>query len=111
MGKGVTATVYYYSNLNIKDILARLRGNQDPAEGVTYEVPDNVPDEFLRQMESEHRVKKSNGTSVWEQIGKRPNHFLDTEAMGVAGLVMMKLIGRESLADNDPAEEIAENNT
>lgn len=110
MGKGVTATVYYYSNLNIKDILARIRGNQNPEEGVTYEVPDDVPDEFLRQMESEHRVKLRTGKSQWEQIGKRPNHFFDTEAMGVAGLVMMKLIGRESLADNDPAdEEIAEN--
>lgn len=105
IARGVTARLHYYSNLNVKDILARIRGNQDPAEGVTYEVSDDVPEEFLRHMDSEQRVKKPNGTSVWEQIGKRPNHFWDCECMGTAGLVMMKLLGRESIQEVHDDEE------
>lgn len=104
LGGGLVARVHYYSNLNIKDILARLRRNQDPAEGVTYEVPDNVPEWFLKHMDSEQRIKK--GTKwVWTQIGKRPNHALDCEAMGIAGLVMMKLLGRDSVADGEGEED------
>jgi hypothetical protein len=39
-------------------------------------VPDDVPEEYLAQMESEHRTKK-NGKWIWEQIGSRPNHYFD----------------------------------
>ena len=39
--------VHYWSNLNIKDTLARLRLNQDPARGITWEVPDDIPEEYL----------------------------------------------------------------
>jgi len=105
IGGGVVSRLHYYSNLNIKDILARIRTNQDPEKGVTYEVPDNVPEEFLRQMDSEQRVKQTNGKSVWQQIGARPNHFWDCQCMKICALIMMKLIGRESVADNDPPEE------
>lgn len=104
LGSGLIARVHYYSNLNIKDILARLRRNQNPDEGVTYEVPDDVPEEFLKHMDSEQRIKKGNKW-IWTQIGKRPNHFWDCEAMGIAGLVMMKLLGRDSVADGDGAEK------
>lgn len=98
LGQGLVARVHYFSNLNMKDILARLRRNQDPELGVTYEVPDNVPEWFLKHMDAEQRVKRGDKW-IWEQIGKRPNHCLDTEVMGIAGLVMMKLLGRDEVAD------------
>jgi hypothetical protein len=101
LGNGLVCRMHYFSNLNNKDILARLRRNQDPEEGVTYEVPDNVPEDFLKQMDSEQRIKTKSGKWVWTQIGKRPNHFFDCETMGTAGLVMMKLLGRDQVADGE----------
>jgi phage terminase large subunit GpA-like protein len=95
--------VHYWSNLNIKDSLARLRRNQDPANGVTWEVPDDVPEDYLKQMESEHRVKDK-GKWVWKQIGSRPNHYFDCEAMQTAAATMLKLIGREAAAASEPEE-------
>jgi phage terminase large subunit GpA-like protein len=101
LGNGLVCRMHYFSNLNNKDILARLRRNQDPEEGVTYEVPDNVPEDFLKQMDSEQRIKTKSGKWIWTQIGKRPNHFFDCETMGTAGLVMMKLLGRDQVADGE----------
>lgn len=100
LGGGLAAKVHYYSNLNIKDIFARIRKNQDPDEGATFEVPDNVPEWYLKHLDSEQRVKKGN-KYVWEQIGKRPNHGWDCAVMAYAALVMMKLLGKESVADGD----------
>ncbi len=93
-------TVIYWSNLSIKDMLARLRRNQDPGRGVTWEVPDDIDDEYLAQMESEHRVKERNQW-MWKQIGKRPNHYFDCEAMQTAAATILRLIGCEQ----DPGGE------
>jgi hypothetical protein len=90
--------IHYWSNLNIKDTLARLRRNQDPDAGPTWEIPDDVPEEYLAQMESEHRIKK-NDRWIWEQIGSRPNHLFDCESMQAAAATMLKIIGRESSID------------
>ena len=98
--------VHYWSNLNIKDTLARLRRNQDPERGATWEVPDDIDDEYLAQMESEQRVKDG-GKWLWRQIGKRPNHYLDCEAMQAAAATMLKLIGREAVVPADAAPEDA----
>lgn len=103
LGTGRFCYVHYWSNLNIKDTLARLRRNQDPARGITWEVPDDIPEEYLAQMESEQRVKEKN-TWLWKQIGKRPNHYFDCEAMQAAAATMLKLIGRESV-DTREAED------
>jgi hypothetical protein len=97
--------VFYFSNLNCKDALARLRRNQDPARGATWEVPDDIEDEYLSQMESERRVKKG-GTWLWERIGKRGNHSFDLETAQVCAAFMLKLIGRE--AENSEAITHAE---
>jgi len=97
LGHNRWCQVLYWSNLNIKDSLARLRRNQDPANGVTWEVPDDVPEDYLKQMESEHRVKEQ-GKWIWKQIGNRPNHIWDCECMQVAAATMLKLIGREAVA-------------
>lgn len=95
ISRGQVCRMHYWSNLNIKDILARLRRNQNPAEGATWEVPENVPEDYLAQMESEQRIKK-NTKWVWEQIGSRPNHLWDCESMSVAAAVMLKVVGREA---------------
>jgi hypothetical protein len=89
--------VHYWSNLNIKDTLARLRRNQDPAQGPTWEVPDDIDDDFLAQMESEQRIKEK-GQWMWKQIGSRPNHYFDCEAEQAAAATMLKIVGRESIA-------------
>ena len=89
------------------DILFRngqTRRNQDPANGVTWEVPDNVPEDYLAQMESEHRVKEK-GKWIWLQIGHRANHLWDCECMQVAAATMLKIIGREAVQEPEPADE------
>ena len=70
-------------------------------------MPDDIDDEYLAQMESEQRVKDG-GKWLWKQIGKRPNHYLDCEAMQAAAATMLKLIGREAVVPAEPASEDAE---
>jgi hypothetical protein len=95
--------VHYWSNLNIKDTLARLRRNQNPANGPTWEVPDDIDEDYLSQMESEQRVKEHDNW-LWKQIGKRPNHYWDCEAMQAAAATMLKIVGRESV-ERETSEE------
>ena len=99
------ANVHFYSNLNVKDVLARLQKNQDPSEGPTFEVPDNCPEWYLKHMDSEKREKLPSGRYRWLQIGKRPNHGWDFTVMGVCALIMMKLLGKESVADGESVTE------
>lgn len=87
--------MHFWSNLNVKDTLARIRRNQNPEDGATWEVPTDISEDYLKQMESEHRIKKGNSW-IWEQIGNRPNHYLDCEAMNCAGALMLKIIGNGS---------------
>ena len=91
----VKCRMHFWSNLNVKDTLARIRRNQNPADGATWEVPTDISEDYLKQMESEHRIKKGNSW-IWEQIGNRPNHYLDCEAMNCAGALMLKIIGNDS---------------
>lgn len=88
----VKCRMHFWSNLNIKDTLARIRRNQNPADGATWEVPTDISEDYLKQMESEHLIKKGNSW-IWEQIGNRPNHYLDCEAMNCAGALMLKIVG------------------
>ena len=88
----VKCRMHFWSNLNVKDTLARIRRNQNPEDGATWEVPTNISEDYLKQMESEHRIKKGNSW-IWEQIGNRPNHYLDCEAMNCAGALMLKIVG------------------
>lgn len=88
----VKCRMHFWSNLNVKDTLARIRRNQNPTDGATWEVPTDISEDYLKQMESEHRIKKGNSW-IWEQIGNRPNHYLDCEAMNCAGALMLKIVG------------------
>ena len=76
LGRGQSCSVFYWSNLNIKDTLTRLRRNQNPDNGPVWEVPDYIDEDYLAQMESERRLKKS-GKWMYERIGSRPNHYWD----------------------------------
>ena len=91
----VKCRMHFWSNLNVKDTLARIRRNQNPADGATWEVPTDISEDYLKQMESEHRIKKGNSW-IWEQIGNRPNHYLDCEAMNCAGALMLKIVGNSA---------------
>lgn len=91
----VKCRMHFWSNLNVKDTLARIRRNQNPSDGATWEVPTDISEDYLKQMESEHRIKKGNSW-IWEQIGNRPNHYLDCEAMNCAGALMLKIVGNEN---------------
>ncbi len=91
----VKCRMHFWSNLNVKDTLARIRRNQNPADGATWEVPTDISEDYLKQMESEHRIKKGNSW-IWAQIGNRPNHYLDCEAMNCAGALMLKIVGNEN---------------
>ena len=88
-------------------MLARLRRNQDPERGPTWEIPEDAGEDYLKQMESERRVKKG-GKWLWTQIGDRPNHYLDCEAMQVTAAVMLKLVGREAGGEPPDGEEEGE---
>ncbi len=95
ISREVKCRMHFWSNLNVKDTLARIRRNQNPANGATWEVPTDISEDYLKQMESEHRIKKGNSW-IWEQIGNRPNHYLDCEAMNCAGALMLKIIGNDA---------------
>jgi hypothetical protein len=108
LGRGQSCSVFYWSNLNIKDMLARLRRNQDPEQGPTWEIAEDASDDYLSQMDSEQRLRKG-GKWLWERVGKRPNHYWDCESMQVAAAVMLKLVGRESVTkEDDPVDADAE---
>jgi hypothetical protein len=107
LGRGQSCSVFYWSNLNIKDTLARVRRNQNPDNGPVWEVPDDIDEDYLAQMESERRVRR-NGRWMWEQIGYRGNHYFDCEAMQMAAATMLKIIGREASAEPSVDTEAAE---
>lgn len=95
ISKQTKCRMHFWSNLNVKDTLARIRRNQNPSDGATWEVPSDISEDYLKQMESEHRIKKGSHW-IWEQIGNRPNHYLDCEAMNCAGALMLKVIGNDN---------------
>jgi hypothetical protein len=106
LGRGRFCALHRFSNLNVKDCLARLRRNR---EAPVWEVAIDVPDEYLAQMESEHRVQK-NGKWMWVQIGNRPNHYFDNEVAQVCAALMLKIVGAETVGPHiDPS--LGGNNT
>ena len=107
IGRGSSCSMFYWSNLNIKDMLARLKRNQDPSKGVTWEIPEDASEEYLHGIDSERRNKLVNGSYEWQQIGKRPNHPWDCECMSVCAALMNKIIGKEAV-EKDEKENIKE---
>lgn len=75
---------HFFSDLRCKDILANLRSR----DGDRWTYPDNAPKNYEKMLYSE----KKNEKGVWEQIGRRPNHFLDCEAMQICFALMLGLV-------------------
>jgi hypothetical protein len=42
---------------------------------------------------------KKGGKWMWERIGKRPQHLFDCEVLQICAAFMLKLIGREAVAE------------
>lgn len=82
---------YLWSNPSIKNFLARLK----TGKGLYYGIARNIPDMFLRHMDSEFKKAVPRGMKVvyhWLQRGKRPNHLWDCACMQIvcafrAGLI------------------------
>jgi hypothetical protein len=97
----------FWSNIEIKDILKRLRDGKG-AEWVAYE---GVPKDWEEQMFSERRIrvydKFNKETYKWDRIGKRPNHLWDCECMQIVAACIAGIIGgeteAEAIKDNTPA--------
>ena len=100
LGRGRFCYVHRFGNLPVKDCLARLRRNQNPANGPTWEVPSDAPPEYFEQMESERRIQKG-GKWIWERIGSRDNHLFDVEVQQVCAGLMLKLLGSETVQSED----------
>lgn len=94
LGRNRYASMHYWSNLTVKDALARLRKS---TEGATWEIPMDAPDDYLDQLDSEFRVLER-GHWVWKRKGHRDNHYFDCEAMQVCVAFMLKIVGAESPA-------------
>lgn len=100
LGQGLVCKMHYWSNLMIKDTLAYLRANQANGEQPGHELPLNVTQDYLDQMESERRmVDEKTGQEIWRQIGKRPNHYWDCEAEQVVFATMLKVVGKDSVLE------------
>ena len=62
--------------------------------------PDDVPEEYLAQMQAEKRTVGAGGKPIWEQIGGRANHFWDCEVMGLIPALGWKLTGKAPIAES-----------
>ncbi len=75
VGTGVVR-VHHFSNLALKDQLARLRKTGKHSAAI------DCSQDYIDQMESEVRTKSiATGKPEWKRIGKRANHLWDCEVM------------------------------
>lgn len=91
---------FYFSNLRLKDTLALLirRGK--------HTRPDDVLEEYLKQMQSEKRTIREGGRPIWEQIDSKPNHLWDCEVILMLPAMAWRLIGKaEAMIANSEASK------
>lgn len=74
---GSQARLYVYSNLHMKDTLARVRERDG---GAAWQIPLDVPDDYVKHLSAEYRTREK-GEDVWKLRGNRPNHYFDCEVM------------------------------
>ena len=92
LGKPVDVMRMMWASDSIKDILANLRNIGAP----TWEFPKDAT-EYMRHLNSERKIQTVDAATKktrtrWRQIGSRPNHMWDCEAMQVAVAIRMRLI-------------------
>lgn len=98
----------FWANEPVKDRLAALRGGS----GAAWETPDDVPEEYAKQIDSEMKkeiVNRKTGavTVQWVRV-RKANHLWDCEAMQVAGAMMMGVLAGEAMVE-DSARQIYAN--
>ena len=79
--------VFHFSNLVLKDMLARLRKRG------AWALPADGGDELADQKDSERRVKNRRGEPEWQLVGKRANHLFDCAVMGLFAPLSLGIIG------------------
>ena len=96
------AIEFMWADTPVKDVLFRLFGGK----GVYFGVPKDAPQYYLNHMSSERKiVAETRGNREirrWKQVGKRPNHLWDCEAMQI---VFALIKGPLRLATDQPAGE------
>lgn len=100
----LTCKMFFWSNLNVKDILAKLRANQDANRGVTWEVPQDVSDDYIKQINAERRLQVGKKWE-WVNVGRKDNHYFDCESMAIVGALMLKIIGADALNIAEDAQK------
>lgn len=89
---GSNCRLYYFSTLNFKDALFRLR----LSGAHTFAV--DASDDYSDQMASEVRRRRRDGKPIWEQIGNRANHLFDCETIQLLPAYLLRLIDRPTKA-------------
>lgn len=81
-----------WSSAAVKDIVAAkmsiLPGNQG-----AFEIPATVSKDYQKQLRSEYKDDKG----YWLQIGKRPNHYWDCEALSFIAAITRGVANRASM--------------
>lgn len=70
--------LYEVDTNKYKDLIA-YRLSKGVNEDGSWNVDADTDDEYASMITSEQKVLLQNGREVWQQIGKRPNHYLDCE--------------------------------
>jgi len=78
-------SVFYWSNLNIKDMLARLAAQPRSRARPHLGNPAGLRGRLTSSKWRASAGRKKGGKWLWVQIGDRPNHYFDCEAMQVTG--------------------------
>lgn len=81
------ARAFYFSQLTCKDKLADLRRG----EAQQWELPQDIPENYLRQMLAEER-QIANGKPIWVNKPGRDNHYFDCETMQICAAFMNNLL-------------------
>lgn len=92
---GKRCNLLTWCNYPIKEILFRLRDGRAKAQWLA---PDSIGEEWMRQMRAERKVqyydsRTGHAREAYKQIGKRPNHLLDCEAMQVVMAHFARVLG------------------
>jgi hypothetical protein len=90
---------YFWSNRVAKDMLARLRAG----EGVPWELPGDMTDEYKRHLFSEVKNPRS---GRWEPRYKNAdNHLWDCESMLVALMMILGVLGAAEPEEKDESQD------
>lgn len=99
---GKMVNYLHWSSDPVKDILDRLR----KGEGVGWEIPDDVGEDYKAQLNGEtkrERINKTTGRPEWRWTKTGPNHLWDCEAMIVLFLLIMGLLQEGPSQDKNEA--------